>query len=97
MAIGLTIEFPDGTQEQYIAVHDHLDMELRPPDGLIFHASGPVEGGWRLLDFWHTRSHFDEFVEGRLRHALQELGDSAFPSPPEIVEFPIHNYTVPTI
>lgn len=97
MAIGLRIRFPGGTQEQYIAVHDHLDIENRPPHGLIFHASGPVEGGWGMFDFWHSRNHFDQFVEGRLRHALEGLGGRAFPNPPEICEFPIHNYTVPTI
>jgi hypothetical protein len=97
MAIGLRITFPGGSQEQYIAVHDHLDIENRPPHGLIFHASGPIEGGWGVLDFWHSRSQFDEFVEGRLKHTLDELGGSPFPAPPEISEFPIHNYTVPTI
>src|SRR5690348_2277533 len=35
MAVGLRIKFPGGTQEQYIAVHDHLDIENRPPRGLI--------------------------------------------------------------
>ena len=97
MAIGLRIMFPRGTQEQYNAVHDHLDIENRPPHGLIFHASGPVEGGWGLLDFWHSRNDFDQFVGGHLKLALDELGDGAFPAPPEIREFPIHNYTVPGI
>jgi hypothetical protein len=97
MAIGLRIKFPGGTQEQYIAVHDHLDIENRPPHGLIFHVSGPVEGGWGVLDFWHSRNYFDQFVQGRLKHALDELGGKAFPAPPEIKEFPIHNYTVPRI
>jgi hypothetical protein len=97
MAIGLRIEFPGGTQEQYLAIHDHMDIEIRPPDGLIFHASGPVEVGWRVLDFWHSRNHFDRFLDERLRPAMGELGDRTFPEPPQIEEFPIHNYTVPTI
>lgn len=97
MAIGFTIRFPGGTQAQYIAVHDHLDIENRPPYGLIFHASGPVEGGWCLFDFWHSRNYFDQFVEHRLSKTLEELGGSAFPAPPEIAEIHIHNYTVPRI
>ena len=40
MSIGLRLKFPGGTQEQYVAVHDHLDIENRPPRGLIFHSSG---------------------------------------------------------
>jgi hypothetical protein len=38
MAIGLRLKVSEGTQEQYIAVHDHLNIESRPPQGLIFHA-----------------------------------------------------------
>jgi hypothetical protein len=97
MAIGLRITFPGGTQEQYIAVHDHIDIENRPPHGLIFHASGPVEGGWRVLDFWHSRNDYDQFVESRLRPAIDKLADSALPAAAEIEEFSIHNYTVPAI
>jgi len=97
MAVGLRIKFPGGTQEQYIAVHDHLDIENRPPRGLIFHSSGPIEGGWRVLDFWHSRNDFDEFAQTRLRRAIEEVGDRAYPGPPDIEEFPVHNYTTPTL
>ncbi len=93
MAIGLRLEFPGGTQEQYIAVHDHLDIESRPPHGLIFHCSGPIDGGWRVLDVWHSRNDFDQFAQRRLLPAVAELGDRAFPTPPDIKVFPVHNYT----
>jgi hypothetical protein len=97
MAIGLRIKFAGGTQEQYVAVHDHLDFENNLPRGLIFHSSGPVDGGWGVLDFWHSRAQFDEFAQSRLMPAVQELGDRAFPAPPDIKEFPVHNYTTPTL
>ncbi len=97
MAIGLRMKFPEGTQEQYLAVHDHLDSENRPPQGLIFHSSGPIDGGWGVLDFWHSRNAFDQFAQTRLMPAIAELGASrAFPEPPDIKEFPVHNYTTPT-
>ena len=95
MSIGLRLKFPGGTQEQYVAVHDHLDIENRPPRGLIFHSSGPIDGGWGVIDFWHNRADFDEFVQSRLMPARTDLGDLAFREPPEINEFPVHNYTVP--
>ena len=97
MAIGLRLKFAGGTQEQYIAVHDHLNIESRPPHGLIFHSSGPIDGGWGVLDFWHSRNDFDQFAESRLMPAVAELGDRAFPEPPDIKEFPVHNYTTPTL
>ena len=97
MAIGLRLKFPGGTQEQYIAIHDHLDIENRPPRGLIFHSFGPIDEGWGVLDFWHTRSAFDEFAQSRLMPAVEALGDRAFPEPPDIKEFRVHNYTEPTL
>ena len=92
MAIGLRMKFAGGTQEQYNAVHDHLDIENHPPYGLIFHSSGPIDEGWGVLDFWHDRTEFDEFVQGRLMRALADLGDRAFPEPPDIRQFSVHNY-----
>ena len=97
MAIGLRIKFPEGTKEQYIAVHDHLDIEESPPQGLIFHSSGPIDGGWGVLDVWHSRNAFDQFAASKLTAAATELGDRAFPAPPEISEFPIHNYMTPPL
>jgi len=97
MAIGLKITFRGGTQEQYIAVHDHIDIENRPPHGLIFHVSGPVDRGWGMIDVWHTRNDFDVFVRERLTPTVAELGDRAFAEPPDIEEFSVHNYTVPTL
>jgi hypothetical protein len=97
LAIGLRLRFAGGTQEQYIAVDDHLDIENRPPHGLIFHSSGPIDGGWGVLDFWHTRNAFDQFAQSRLMPAVAELGDRALPGPPDIKEFPVHNYTTPTL
>lgn len=92
MAIGLRIKFADGTQEQYEAVNAQMDVEANPPEGLIFHAAGPIEGGWGVIDFWESREHFDRFLEGRLGPAIEELGERAPQSPPGIKEFPVHNF-----
>ena len=91
MAVGLRIKFVDGTQEQYEAVNAEIGVEENPPDGLIFHAAGPTEDGWGVLDFWESRGHFDRFMESRLGPAIQELGERAPQGPPDIKEFPVHN------
>lgn len=95
MAIGLRIKFPGGTQDQYEAINTQMDVEANLPEGLIFHAAGPLEDGWGVLDFWESREHFDRFFEGRVGPAMQELGDRAPQSPPEIKEFPVHNIIEP--
>jgi hypothetical protein len=91
MTIGLRVKFGDGTQDQYDAINAQMGVEGDPPDGLIFHAAGPVEDGWGVLDFWESREHFDRFLESRLGPAIAELGDRAPQSPPDIKEFPVYN------
>jgi hypothetical protein len=95
MAVGLRIKIVGGTQEQYDALQTHMGVDDNPPDGLIFHASGPIDGGWGVIDFWESRDHFDRFQQGRLMPAFGELGDRAPSNPPEIKEFPVHHFTKP--
>jgi hypothetical protein len=95
MAIGLRLKFEGGTQEQYDAVHRQIGVDDNPPEGLIFHAAGPIEGGWGIIDFWESREHFDRFQGARLGPAIQELGEGAFQGPPDIKEFPVHHTTKP--
>ena len=95
MAIGLRLKFNGGTQEQYDAVHRHINVDGDPPQGLIFHMGGPVEGGWGIIDSWESRDAFDQFVGNRLQPAIRELGADAFQSPPDIKEFPVHHFTKP--
>jgi hypothetical protein len=95
MAIGLRVKFEGGTQEQYDAVNAQMNVEEDLPEGLIFHAAGPIEGGWGVLDFWESREHFDRFFADRIGPAIEELGDRAPQSPPEIKEFPVHNLIEP--
>jgi len=92
MAVGLRIKFANGTQEQYDAVNAQMGIDDNPPDGLIFHAAGPIEDGWGVIDFWESRSHFDQFQANRLGPAIQELGDRAPQGPPDIKEFPVYNH-----
>ncbi len=95
MTVGLRIKFAGGTQQQYDATHGHMGIEDDPPEGMIFHSAGPIDGGWGVIDFWESREAFERFIEGRFQPALQELGDRTLPGPPDIKEFPVHNFTGP--
>jgi hypothetical protein len=95
MAVGLRVKFDGGTQEQYEAINAQMGADENPPEGLIFHAGGPIEGGWGAIDFWESREHFDRFLESRLGPAIQELGDRAPQGAPDIKEFPVHNFIKP--
>lgn len=91
MAVGLRVKFAGGTQEQYEAVNAEANVEAEPPEGLIFHAAGPIEDGWGVIDFWESRELFDRFLGERIGPAIEALGDRGMPGPPEIKEFPVHN------
>jgi hypothetical protein len=93
--IGLRAKFEGGTQEQYDAIHGRMNVDADPPQGMIFHMAGPVDGGWGVIDVWESRDAFDQFFASRLQPAIQELGDRTFQSPPDIREFPVHHFTKP--
>jgi hypothetical protein len=94
MAVGIRQKFSGGTRAAYDAAHAVMEIETDPPKGMIFHSAGPVEGGWGVIDFWESREAFDAFVQDRLMPRLQGLGDRGFPNPPDVKEFPVHNFQV---
>ncbi len=95
MPVGIRLHFSGGTQDQYDTLHAHLGFDGIPPEGLIFHAAGPIYGGWGVIDFWDSYRAFDRFVASRLQPALQELGNRGLPHPLDVDEFPVHRITSP--
>jgi hypothetical protein len=88
VAVGLRIKLPGITEGQFNQVHDQANPDRTPPKGLLFHASGPIEGGWGIIDFWESRADFDAFApritEGMAAAGVEPQG------PPDIKEFPVH-------
>lgn len=90
MAVGIRLKFDGGTAELFDAVDAHIDPDGNPPVGLLFHAAGPVDGGFGAIDFWESRELFDRFAEERIGPAMAALGVDG--PMPEIHEFPVHSY-----
>ena len=91
MAVGLVMQFPGGTQEQYDAVLEKLGLEGDQgdwPQGIISHFAGAYSGGWCVVDHWESQDHFDAFMNDRLGPAIAEVG---VPGPPELTTFEVHN------
>jgi hypothetical protein len=88
MAVGIRIKLPGIDQAQFDLGHDHINPDRTPPKGLLFHASGPIDGGWGIIDFWESRADFDAFssriVAGMASAGVEPSG------PPDIKEFPVH-------
>jgi len=88
MAIGIRIKLPGLTQEEFETAHDHINPGRSAPRGLLFHASGPIDGGWGAIDFWESRADFDAF-QARIQEGLEASG-VRLSGPPDVKEFPVH-------
>ena len=88
MTIGIRFKLDGVTAEQYDQLNAVIDPDSNPPKGLLFHASGPVEGGWGILDFWESRADFDAFAAEVIGPAAAGAGQAV----PEIHEFPVHEH-----
>jgi hypothetical protein len=90
MAIGIRIQFAGLSQEEFDEVNKHVDPESNPPEGLLFHASGPIDGGWGVLDFWESSEAWDAF-QPRIQSSVEAAGIE-LQGPPDIKQFPVHEH-----
>jgi hypothetical protein len=84
MAYAVVHHFPGGTSEQYeasIAAVHPSDGSL--PDGQIFHAAGPSEGGWTIMAVHDSKESWERFRDGTLLPTMQAGIDGGFASPPQ--------------
>src|ERR1700686_5684098 len=72
MAYAIVHHFPGGTKEQYeasiAAVHP---SEGRLPDGQIFHAAGPSDGGWTIMAVHDSKASWEKFRDDTLMPRIQ--------------------------
>jgi hypothetical protein len=89
MAVGIRITGAGWTASQVDRLNEKIRPEGNVPDGLIFHASGPVDGGFGAIDFWESRAQFDRFAAEQIGPAAAAVGITSMP---EVHEFPVHEY-----
>ncbi len=59
------------------------------PAGLILHAAGPTDEGYRIIEVWETEAAWLAFRFGPLAGAADD--DAALPSPPSFRDLdPLH-------
>jgi hypothetical protein len=99
MAIGTITRFSQGLgAQQYDAVTEKMGFANEPPEGLIFHSAGELEGRFQVFNLWQSREHFDQFTRERLRPAqVAVMGEERVAAMPdaEIIEVAIHKYLIP--
>jgi hypothetical protein len=88
MAVAMIVDNPQGSQETYERVREHLGLEQ--PAGGIFHAAGPSpNGGWRVMEVWESEQDAKRFAKERMLPAFEAVGAPP-PPPPQL--WPVDNY-----
>ena len=91
MAIGVILDFPGGTLDQYDQVIDKMGFTkggAGAPGGL-FHWVTITDDGIRVTDVWESREAFDRFAQEKIGPITQEVG---VPGPPDVRFYDVHNY-----
>jgi len=99
MAVAIrTTDFPEAVgTDMYDGVQAEMGIESDPPEGLVFHWAGEVDGKWTITDVWESREAYDAFREQRLFPAIKKVSgmDPADGPQPTITEFAVHAYVKP--
>jgi hypothetical protein len=99
MAVAIrTTDFPEGVgTTMYDAVGAEMDVANDPPEGLIFHWAGEVDGKWTVTNLWETREAYDRFRDERLFPAIRKVFgmDPGSGPQPTVTEFAVHDYMKP--
>jgi hypothetical protein len=92
MAFVVIHHFPTGTQEQYeasiAAVHPSRDQL---PEGQIFHAAGPVPGGWTIVAVHASKESWEKFRDETLMPRFQAGIEGGFTEHLEESQFEVYN------
>ena len=59
------------TWDRYHGIGDALRTAV--PEGLVIHAAGPTEEGFRIIGVWHSREAWDRFRDDRLGAIFEAL------------------------
>ncbi len=93
MPVLMVHDGPCGTKEQYDEVCSRLtdgrglnSLSDWSTGGILSHAAGPTDNGWRVVDVWESEEAFQRFGQV-IGPILQEVG---MPGQPQL--FPLHNF-----
>lgn len=67
------------------ALHDEVVPNGVRPEGLTFHVSGPLQGGWCVIDAWTSKELRDTFME----RTGEIIGRAPLAGPPTVEELEV--------
>jgi hypothetical protein len=89
MAYLITHFWPGATEAQYKATVDAVHPPGGLPEGQIYHAAGPADGGILIAAVWNTKDDFDRFLSDTLMPSMPVEG--GFSGQPEQRSAPVVN------
>lgn len=80
MAIGAIFE-GDFTQAQYEQVKNEVapGNKVAAGDGLLYHAAGPAQAGFCVIEVWESKEALDRFFQTKLGASLERAGINVQP------------------
>ena len=90
MAILALIKADGVSKEIYEQLRKEVNWEGNPPPGGMFHVAGTENNGMRVVDIWSSEQDFHNFVNSRLKPALQKRNAPV----PDAEIIQIHNINV---
>lgn len=88
MAIGV-IWAPEVDQQFYNAISERV-MPGAADKGMRFHAAGPTDGGWRIVEVWDSREALENFIRDDLAPAIDEVSQGQAPTPEPDTVFEVY-------
>jgi hypothetical protein len=78
----------------YDGVNAEMDIENDPPQGLIFHWAGEVDGKWTISDVWESTEDWERFQAERLMPAIEKVSGAPMDpnTRPTTTTAQLHNY-----
>jgi hypothetical protein len=96
MAIAIrTTDFPEGTGEGfYERIVAEVNLADNPPQGMIFHWAGELDGKFTVTEIWENREANESFLAQRLFPAIRKLSgrEPREGGQPVVSEHPVCNY-----
>ncbi len=74
MAVEMRAEVPGMTAAQAQAVLAQVGDQLKTRPGFIAHASGPIEGGYRVTEFWESQEAQERWMQEVMLPLMQQMG-----------------------
>jgi heme-degrading monooxygenase HmoA len=87
MAVGVSSTVAGMTDEAYDQMAQYLLPKIKEQPGFVLHISGPIDGGYRVIEVWESEEDQTRWIEEQVKPAGQQAGVTI----PSSEFFPVSN------